>query len=90
MTFTSTLSIFHWFDILPCILLHYLLFLTILPLIFIFLSRAPRGSSVITIFFGMRISFHRGTAGGRVGGSSGHARVLVSRTMWLCSRERLY
>lgn len=48
------------------------------------------GSSVITIFFGMRMSFHRGAGGGGVGGFSGHARALVSRTMWLCSRERPY
>lgn len=48
------------------------------------------GSSVITVFFCMRWAFHWGTGAGGEGGSSGHARVLVSRTMWLCSRERPY
>lgn len=55
-----------------------------------FLSSEPCGSSVITVIFGMRRIFHRGTGGGWAGCSSGHARVLVSRTTWLCSRERPY
>lgn len=69
--------------------LHYLLFLTIFPA-YSFFSHILCGSSVITVFFGMRMSFHRGTGGGRVGSSSGHARVLVKRTTWLCSREKPY
>lgn len=59
-------------------------------IIVVFLSHVLCGSSVIIIFFGMRMSFHWGTGGGRVGGSSGQTRVLVIRTMWLCSREKPY
>lgn len=86
--------LFHLFDILLCIHLplplHYLLFRTFFPIVFIFLSHALRGSLVIIIFFGLRMSFHRRTGRDRVGGSGGQAQVPVSRTMWLCSRERPY
>lgn len=93
-TLDQAFLLFHSFDILPCIHLPLPLPLPFVPdffpIIFIFLSCTPRGSSVITVFFGMRMSFHRGTGRGRDGGSSRHARVLVIRTMWLCSRERPY
>lgn len=87
--------LFHFFDILLCIHLplplHYLLFQNFFPIIFIFLSHALRGSSVIIIIiFGLRMSFHPGSGRDGVGGSSGQDRVLVSRTMWLCSRVRPY